>query len=288
MNLFKISIISSLFLHCVVFFLLKNLDISVEENENLDLQIVSQIITRNVQEPEASVPLSEAIAPTPPPEPEAPVPPPEPIAPTPPPEPEAPVPPPEPIAPTPPPEPVAPVPPLEPIAPTPPPEPVAPVPPPEPIAPTPPPEPVAPVPPPEPIAHTDLNEFEPIPKDESNNELSPKDITKNSVNTEKTINNEIDKIKNYKNSIYKILEKRKKYPKIALRKKWEGEVVIAIHYDVYGLISKINIHKSSGKSVLDRAALDIVNDSLMEDLPTTPNTLNGKILLFTIDFLLNT
>ena len=47
MNLFKISIISSLFLHCVVFFLLKNLDISVEENENLDLQIVSQIITRN-------------------------------------------------------------------------------------------------------------------------------------------------------------------------------------------------------------------------------------------------
>ena len=216
MNLFKISIISSLFLHFVVFFLLKNLEISVEENENLDLQIVSQIITKNDQEPEA------------------------------------------------------------------------PVPPPEPIAPTPPPEPVAPVPPPEPIAPTELNEFEPIPKDESNNELSPKDITKNSVNTEKTINNEIDKIKNYKNSIYKILEKRKKYPKIALRKKWEGEVVIAIHYDVYGLISKINIHKSSGKSVLDRAALDIVNDSLMEDLPTTPNTLNGKILLFTIDFLLNT
>ena len=234
MNLFKISIISSLFLHCVVFFLIKNLDISVEENENLDLQIVSQIITKNDQEPEA------------------------------------------------------PVPPPEPIAPTPPPEPVAPVPPPEPIAPTPPPEPVAPVPLPVPIAPTELNEFEPIPKDESNNELSPKDITKNSVNSEKTINNEIDKIKNYKNSIYKILEKRKKYPKIALRKKWEGEVVIAIHYDVYGLISKINIHKSSGKSVLDRAALDIVNDSLMEDLPTTPNTLNGKILLFTIDFLLNT
>ena len=251
MNLFKISIIFSLFLHCVVFFLLKNLDISVEENENLDLQIVSQIITKNVQEPEASVPPTDSIAPTPSPEPLAPVSP-------------------------------------EPIAPIPPPEPVAPAPPPEPIAPIPLPEPVAPVPPSEPIAPTELNEFETIPKDESNNELSPKDITKNSVNTEKTINNEIDKIKNYKNSIYKILEKRKKYPKIAIRKKWEGAVVIAIHYDVYGLISKINIHKSSGKSVLDRAALDIVNDSLMEDLPTTPNTLNGKILLFTIDFLLNT
>jgi len=213
MSLFRISIISSLFLHCVVFFLLQNIEINNEKNENLDLQIVSQIITKNIQEP---------------------------------------------------------------VAPTPPPEPVAPVPPPEPIAPTPPP------------ASSSLNEFEPNLKDESNNELSSKNISNNSVKTKKTINNEIDTIKNYKNSIYKILEKRKKYPKIALRKKWEGEVVIAIYYDDYGLISKINIHKSSGKSVLDRAALDIVNDSLMEDLPTTPDTLNGKILLFTIDFLLNT
>ena len=213
MSLFKISIISSLFLHCVVFFLLKNLEINNEKNENLDLQIVSQIITKNVQEP------------------------------------------------------------------------VAPVPPPEPIEPTSPPEPVAPVPP---LASNALNEFEPPLKDESNDELSSKNISNNSIKTEKTINNEIDKIKNYKNSIYKILEKRKKYPKIALRKKWEGEVVIAIYYDSYGSISKINIHKSSGKSVLDRAALNIVNDSLMEDLPTTPDTLNGKILLFTIDFLLNT
>ena len=222
MSLFKISIISSLFLHCVVFFLLKNLEINNEKNENLDLQIVSQIITKNIQEP------------------------------------------------------VAPEPPPELIAPTPSPEPVAPVPPPEPIAPTPPP------------ASSSLNEFEPTLKDESNNELSSKNISNNSVETEKTINNEIDTIKNYKNSIYKILEKRKKYPKIALRKKWEGKVIIAIYYDGYGSISKINIHKSSGKSVLDRAALDIVNDSLMEDLPTTPDTLNGKILLFTIDFLLNT
>ena len=205
MSLFKISIISSLFLHCVVFFLLKNLEIKNEKNENLDLQIVSQIITKNMQES------------------------------------------------------VAPEPPAEPIAPTPPP------------------------------ASSSLNEFEPTLKDESNNELSSKNINNNSVKTEKIINNEIDTIKNYKNFIYKILEKRKKYPKIALRKKWEGEVVIAIYYDDDdGSISKINIHKSSGKSVLDRAALDIVNDSLMEDLPTTPDTLNGKILLFTIDFLLNT
>ena len=240
MSLFKISIISSLFLHCVVFFLLKNLEINNEENENLDLQIVSQIITKNLQEPLAPVPPPESIAPTPPP------------------------------------EPIAPVPPPEPIAPTPPPEPVAPVPPPEPIAPTPPPAP------------SSLNEFEPTLKDESNNELSSKNISNDSVKTDKIINNEIDTINNYKNSIYKILEKRKKYPKIALRKKWEGEVVIAIYYDGYGSISKINIHKSSGKSVLDRAALDIVNDSLMEDLPITPDTLNGKILLFTIDFLLNT
>ena len=285
MSLFKISIISSLFLHCVVFFLLKNLEINNEKNENLDLQIVSQIITKNVQEPVAPEPPAEPIAPTPPPEPVAPVPSPEPIAPTPPPEPVAPVPSPEPITPTPPPEPVAPVPSPEPIAPTPPPEPVAPVPLPKPIAPVPPPEPIAPTPP---SASSSLNEFEPTLKDESNNELSSKNISNNSVKNEKTINNEIDTIKNYKNSIYKILEKRKKYPKIALRKKWEGEVVIAIYYDVYGSISKINIHKSSGKSVLDRAALDIVNDSLMEDLPTTPDTLNGKILLFTIDFLLNT
>ena len=240
MSLFKISIISSLFLHCLVFFLLKNLEINNEKNENLDLQIVSQIITKNVQEPIDPVPK------------------------------------PEPIAPTPPSEPVAPAPPPEPIAPTPPPEPVEPVPPPEPIAPTPPP------------ASTALDEFEPILKNESNNELSSENISDNSVNTEKTINTEIDKIKDYKNSIYKILEKRKKYPKIALRKKWEGEVVIAIYYDSYGSISEINIHKSSGKSVLDRAALDIVNDSILEDLPTTPDTLNGKILLFTIDFLLNT
>ena len=204
MSLFKISIISSLFLHSVVFFLFKNLEINNEKNENLDLQIVSQIITKNIQEP------------------------------------------------------------------------VAPVPPPEPIVPTPPP------------TSSALNEFEPTLKDESNNELSSKNISNDSVKTDKIINNEIDTINNYKNSIYKILEKRKKYPKIALRKKWEGEVVIAIYYDDYGSISKINIHKSSGKSVLDRAALDIVNDSLMEDLPITPDTLNGKILLFTIDFLLNT
>jgi TonB family protein len=261
MSLFKISIISSLFLHCVLFFLLKNLEINNEKNENLDLQIVSQIITKNIQEPVAPVAPPEPITPTPPPpEPLAPVAPPEPITPTPPP--------PEPLAPVAPPEPITPAPP--------PPEPVAPVAPPEPITPTPPP------------SSSALNEFEPILKDESNNESSSKNISNNSIKTEKIINNEIDKIKNYKNLIYKILEKRKKYPKIALRKKWEGEVVVAIYYDGSGSISKINIHKSSGKSVLDRAALDIVNDSLMEDLPTTPDTLNGKILLFTIDFLLNT
>jgi TonB family protein len=242
MSLFKISIISSLFLHCVLFFLLKNLEINNEKNENLDLQIVSQIITKNIQEPVAPVAPPEPITPTPPP-----------------------------------PEPLAPVAPPEPITPTPPP--------PEPVAPVAPPEPITPTPPPSSSA---LNEFEPILKDESNNESSSKNISNNSVKTEKIINNEIDKIKNYKNLIYKILEKRKKYPKIALRKKWEGEVVVAIYYDGSGSISKINIHKSSGKSVLDRAALDIVNDSLMEDLPTTPDTLNGKILLFTIDFLLNT
>ena len=71
MSLFKISIISSLFLHCVVFFLLKNLEINNEKNENLDLQIVSQIITKNVQEPVAPAPPPEPIAPTPPPEPVA-------------------------------------------------------------------------------------------------------------------------------------------------------------------------------------------------------------------------
>ena len=62
MSLFKISIISSLFLHCVVFFLLKNLEINNEKNENLDLQIVSQIITKNMQEPVAPEPPAEPIA----------------------------------------------------------------------------------------------------------------------------------------------------------------------------------------------------------------------------------
>ena len=76
MSLFKISIISSLFLHCMVFFLLKNLEINNEKNENLDLQIVSQIITKNMQEPVAPEPPAEPIAPTPPPEPIAPVSPP--------------------------------------------------------------------------------------------------------------------------------------------------------------------------------------------------------------------
>lgn len=49
-----------------------------------------------------------------------------------------------------------------------------------------------------------------------------------------------------------------KYPRIARKKGWEGEVLVKAFVDKYGKPLKVRVKESSGHDVLDKAAIDAV------------------------------
>ena len=55
--------------------------------------------------------------------------------------------------------------------------------------------------------------------------------------------------------VYSELTNHFSYPKIAQRRNWQGQVLLAFHIDSNGSIKNIKINHSSGYSVLDQAAI---------------------------------
>lgn len=65
------------------------------------------------------------------------------------------------------------------------------------------------------------------------------------------------------------------YPQIALKRGWQGQVMIGIRIEANGYISQTKLINSSGYGTLDRAAL--VSARKIKSLPNAIALLNGQI-----------
>ncbi len=49
-----------------------------------------------------------------------------------------------------------------------------------------------------------------------------------------------------------------RYPRLALRRGWEGEVVLRVKVDATGCVARVRVHTSSGHDLLDDSAVEAV------------------------------
>ena len=79
----------------------------------------------------------------------------------------------------------------------------------------------------------------------------------------------------YSNILRAHIAKYKKYPRIAQRRKMEGEVVIEIQIRGDGTLISKYIKKSSGHEILDKAAMNMIEKS--KPFPVPPDTLKNSV-----------
>ena len=82
-------------------------------------------------------------------------------------------------------------------------------------------------------------------------------------------------VNNYSNLLRAHIAKHKKYPRIAQRRKMQGEVIIAIQIRGDGSLISKNIQKSSGHSVLDKEGMNMMEKS--KPFPAPPDTLKNSV-----------
>ena len=82
-------------------------------------------------------------------------------------------------------------------------------------------------------------------------------------------------VNNYSNLLRAHIAKHKKYPRIAQRRKMQGEVVIAIQIRGDGSLVSKKIQKSSGHSVLDKEGMNMMEKS--KPFPGPPDTLKNSV-----------
>jgi protein TonB len=59
-----------------------------------------------------------------------------------------------------------------------------------------------------------------------------------------------------RNSILELVASNLKYPPLARRKGWQGIVILKLHIEADGRISRLHVNETSGYPVLDRAAVE--------------------------------
>jgi protein TonB len=72
----------------------------------------------------------------------------------------------------------------------------------------------------------------------------------------------------YRHSVSQEVMKHMSYPRLAVRRKWEGKTVVEMQLSVDGNVTGLSVAESSGKDVLDEAAVAMVRKSL--PLPKPP------------------
>ena len=120
---------------------------------------------------------------------------------------------------------------------------------------------------------------EPIPEEET----IPEEILSESVETNEVtqISEQVPTspspqvVNNYSNLLRAHIAKHKKYPRIAQRRKMQGEVVIAIQIGGDGSLISKNIQKSSGHNVLDKEGMNMMEKS--KPFPVPPDTLKNSV-----------
>ena len=80
----------------------------------------------------------------------------------------------------------------------------------------------------------------------------------------------------YGQSISKEIKRYQKYPPVAQRRGWEGTAEVLLQIAADGKVSSIALGKSSGRSVLDEEALNMVRKA--SPLPQAPQNLRGREL----------
>lgn len=84
----------------------------------------------------------------------------------------------------------------------------------------------------------------------------------------------------YGQSISREIKRYQKYPPLAQRRGWEGTAEVHLQIAADGKVTSITLGKSSGRSVLDEEALDMVRRA--SPLPQAPQNLRGRELTVTV------
>ena len=82
-------------------------------------------------------------------------------------------------------------------------------------------------------------------------------------------------VSNYSNFLRAHIAKHKKYPRIAQRRKMQGEVVIEIQIKGDGSLISKNIQKSSGHKVLDKEGMNMMEKS--KPFPVPPEAMKDSV-----------
>lgn len=69
-------------------------------------------------------------------------------------------------------------------------------------------------------------------------------------------------LEGYRQRVSKEVMQHMKYPRVAVMRKWQGKTVVEMQLSADGAVTRIAIAESSGKEVLDKAALEMVEQSL--------------------------
>ena len=106
-------------------------------------------------------------------------------------------------------------------------------------------------------------------------EVIPLDETKQTPTKQAPTSPSPKVVNNYPNLLSAHIAKYIKYPRIAQRRKMEGEVVIEIQIRGDGTLISKYIKKSSGHEILDKAAMNMIEKS--KPFPVPPDTLKNSV-----------
>jgi len=84
----------------------------------------------------------------------------------------------------------------------------------------------------------------------------------------------------YGQSISKEIKRYQKYPPLAQRRRWEGAAEVHLQIAADGKVTSITLGRSSGRSILDEEALNMVRRA--SPLPEAPQNLRGRELTVTV------
>ena len=85
---------------------------------------------------------------------------------------------------------------------------------------------------------------------------------------------ELALVQKYKDSISTLIRNHENYPLVAKRRGWEGTTVVGLTLALDGTVKSISVIESSGRDILDEAALTMVRKAA--PLPRAPEELRGQ------------
>jgi len=97
---------------------------------------------------------------------------------------------------------------------------------------------------------------------------------------QKAANQNPKAISDYTSKLRAHIESFKRYPRMAQIRGWEGEVLIQAEIDRNGLLVNSKVVRSSGRSILDKEALKMMQRSI--PFPVPPKNLNINFFTITI------